>query len=70
MLASLPGRRGWRTAVRRQWGSDATKAVAEYQTAVTELACLTDRMARRAAGPDAAQWRQDLVQAVRLARAG
>ena len=69
LLASLAGRRGWRSAVRRHTGKDAAKAVAAYQAAVTELAFLRARMARGTAGPSARQWHDDLVSALRAARA-
>lgn len=55
LLASLAGRRGWRAEVRRRAGADAARAVAAYQTTVTELAFLRARMARDTAGPNAPQ---------------
>jgi len=69
LLASLAGRRGWRAAVRRQTGSEAAKAVAAYQAAVTELAFLRARMARGTAGASAAQWHHELVTSLISARA-
>ncbi|HEY3261124.1 MAG TPA: PrsW family intramembrane metalloprotease [Pseudonocardiaceae bacterium] len=68
LLASLSGRRGWRAAVRRQAGSAAAKAVAAYQSAVTELAFLRARMARGTAGPAAQQRHDELVDALLAAR--
>ena len=68
LLASLPGRRSWRAAVKRRWGPDAAKAVRAYQTAITELAFLHDRMTRGVVGPEARQWMDDLVAAVYIAR--
>ena len=69
LLASLAGRRGWRSAVRRRAGDEAARAVKDYQDVVTELAFLRDRMARGAVGPDAARWHHELVGAVMAARA-
>jgi RsiW-degrading membrane proteinase PrsW (M82 family) len=40
LLSSLPARRRWRRQARRDSGSAAAKAVAAYQTSVTELAFL------------------------------
>jgi protease PrsW len=68
LLASLSGRIGWRTAVKRHFGPAAARAVRDYQTAVTELAFLNDRMVRGAVGPDARQWLHDLVTAMLVAR--
>ncbi len=69
LLASLAGRRDWRSAVRRQVGDDAADAVRDYQSAVTELAFLRDRMARGAVGADAGRWHHELLRAVMTARA-
>lgn len=69
LLASLPGRRGWRSAVKRQWGPDAAKALSAYHAAVTELAFLNDRLARGASSPDTGQWHTELVDTVRFTRA-
>jgi protease PrsW len=68
LLASLPGRRGWRKAVKARWGSAAAMAVRDYQTAVTELAFFADRQARGAVGRDGPQWEYDLVVALHAAR--
>lgn len=43
LLASLAGRRGWQRKVKQSAGSDAAKAVRDYQIAVTELAFLQHR---------------------------
>ncbi|GAB3296720.1 PrsW family intramembrane metalloprotease [Parasphingorhabdus pacifica] len=43
MLASLAGRSGWQRKVKATAGSDAAKAVRDYQIAVTELAFLQHR---------------------------
>lgn len=48
LLARLSRRKGWRTLVRRRSGPAAAKAVAEYQSAVTELAFMRNRIARGA----------------------
>jgi protease PrsW len=69
LLSSLAGRRGWRRAVRRHAGSEASKAVAAYQATVTELAFLRARMARGVAGPTAVNWHHELVTALVWARA-
>jgi hypothetical protein len=60
LLASLKRRREWRRKVRRKAGPVAAQAVADYQTAVTELA-----FARNSgSGRD-----QELAVAVRTTRA-
>ncbi|GAA5122102.1 PrsW family intramembrane metalloprotease [Pseudonocardia adelaidensis] len=69
LLSSLAGRQGWRAAVRRRSGRRVAKAVAEYQSAVTDLAFLRDRMARGTAGPYGPLWHAEAVEAVRQARA-
>ncbi|MGH4021777.1 MAG: PrsW family intramembrane metalloprotease [Pseudonocardiaceae bacterium] len=69
LLASLAGRRGWRAAVRRQAGDDAARAVRDYQSAVTELAFLRDRMARGTVGQEAGRWHHELLGALMAARA-
>jgi RsiW-degrading membrane proteinase PrsW (M82 family) len=60
LLASLKRRREWRRKVRRKAGPTAAQAVADYQTAVTELAFA------RNSGNDRAH---QLAMAVRSARA-
>lgn len=69
MLASLIGRRGWRASVRSRAGDQAAKAVARYQTAVTELAFIRHRIAHGRAGSDAQQLHDTLVERVRHTRA-
>jgi RsiW-degrading membrane proteinase PrsW (M82 family) len=69
LLGSLAGRNRWRRAVRRRSGKTAAKAVAEYQTAVTELAFLRARMRRGTVGPHARQWHDELLAALVAARA-
>jgi protease PrsW len=69
LLSSLAGRRGWRAAVRRRSGRKVAKAVAEYQAAVTELAFLRHRLARRSVGPAGPAWHAEAVEEVRRARA-
>jgi protease PrsW len=69
LLSAMGGRRRWKAAVRQQSGSKAAAAVARYQTAVTELAFLADRMARGTAGPAAEQWHAELVATMTQARA-
>jgi hypothetical protein len=52
-LASLPGRRAWRTEIRGRFGRPAAHAIAGYQSAVSELAFLRHAMRCGTAGPDA-----------------
>jgi len=68
LLASLAGRRGWRSAVRRRSGASAARAVADYQAAVTELAFLRARIARGAVGVWAPQWHERLLHELFAAR--
>ncbi|HEY2724765.1 MAG TPA: PrsW family intramembrane metalloprotease, partial [Pseudonocardiaceae bacterium] len=68
LLASLAGRRGWRSAVRRRAGDQAADAVHAYQNAVTELAFLRDRMARGTVGREAGRWHQEALAALTEAR--
>ncbi|HEY6423968.1 MAG TPA: PrsW family intramembrane metalloprotease [Pseudonocardiaceae bacterium] len=68
LLASLPGRRRWRSEVRRRAGERAADAVRDYQNAVTELAFLSDRMQRGAVGPEAGQWHHEALAALLAAR--
>jgi RsiW-degrading membrane proteinase PrsW (M82 family) len=68
-LTSLPARRGWRSAVRRQAGDHAARAIAAYQVAATELAFLRHAGQRGSAGPEAEERRDDLLRAMRTARA-
>lgn len=68
LLASLPGRRNWRRAVRRKVGERAAQAVAGYQHAVTELAFLRHRIAQGTAGPDADDRHQALLSTLLAAR--
>jgi RsiW-degrading membrane proteinase PrsW (M82 family) len=69
LLSSLAGRSRWRRAVRRRSGKAAERAVAEYQSAVTELAFLRARMARGTVGPHARQWHDERLAALVRARA-
>lgn len=68
LLASLPGRRNWRRAVRRKVGEDAARAVTGYQQAATELAFLRHRMAQGTAGVDAEVRHEHLLTALLAAR--
>jgi RsiW-degrading membrane proteinase PrsW (M82 family) len=66
LLASLSGRREWRRMARKQSGRVAAKAVAQYQTSVTELAFLH----RGGVHDDAAkQRRQELLAVLKSSRA-
>jgi hypothetical protein len=69
LLSSLAGRRGWRTAVRRRSGKQVAKAVADYQSAITDLAFLRSRMARGAVGDSGQLWHDQALDAVIKARA-
>ncbi len=68
LLASLAGRRGWRSAVRRRAGEQAAEAVRDYQNAVTELAFLSDRVQRGTVGEETGRWHRDTLAAVMAAR--
>jgi protease PrsW len=68
LLASLAGRRGWRSAVRRRAGEQAAEAVRDYQNAVTELAFLSDRMQRGTVGSETERWHRDTLAALMAAR--
>lgn len=68
LLASLPGRRNWRRAVRRKVGDEAARAVSGYQHAVTELAFLRHRMAQGTAGHDADDRHRVLLSTLLAAR--
>lgn len=65
LLTSLAGRRTWRRQARRQSGRAAAKAVAAYQTCVTELAFLK----RHQPSPARAGREEQLLTRLRLARA-
>nr|WP_234995531.1 PrsW family intramembrane metalloprotease [Streptoalloteichus hindustanus] len=69
LLGSLPGRRAWRRAVRRRGGDVAAKAVATYQATATELAFLRHRVSRGTTGVEADQRQEELLAALREARA-
>jgi len=69
LLASLAGRRDWRSAVRRRRGDAAAAAVRDYQTAVTELAFLRHRMARGTVGPEVGRLHHQVLGALMDARA-
>jgi hypothetical protein len=68
LLASLPGRRNWRRAVRRKVGDQAARAVTGYQQAATELAFLRYRIAQGTAGADAEQRHEVLLAGLLAAR--
>ncbi|RZS41212.1 RsiW-degrading membrane proteinase PrsW (M82 family) [Herbihabitans rhizosphaerae] len=69
LLASLKGRRQWRSAVRKESGSAAARAVHGYQSAVTELAFLRHKIARGTTGEEAAVHQRKLVAVVVAHRA-
>jgi RsiW-degrading membrane proteinase PrsW (M82 family) len=68
LLASLAGRRGWRSAVQRRAGDYAADAVHDYQNAVTELAFLRERMARGTVGAEAGRWHHEALASLMAAR--
>ena len=68
LLASLAGRRGWRSAVRRRAGEQAAEAVRDYQNAVTELAFLSHRVQRGTVGEETGRWHRDTLAALMAAR--
>ncbi|MGH3814410.1 MAG: PrsW family intramembrane metalloprotease [Pseudonocardiaceae bacterium] len=68
LLASLAGRRGWRSAVRRRAGEQAADAVRDYQHAVTELAFLSHRVQRGTVGEETGRWHRDTLAALMAAR--
>ncbi|WP_183650981.1 PrsW family intramembrane metalloprotease [Prauserella isguenensis] len=75
LLADLAARRRWRRQARRESGSEAARAVGDYQAAVTELAFLRRRGVttddERARHDDLlAEARQARADAVTLARTG
>ncbi|WP_214367733.1 PrsW family intramembrane metalloprotease [Pseudonocardia sp. H11422] len=65
LLSSLAGRRGWLSTVKRRSG----KAVADYQSAVTELAFLRNRISRGAVRESAHERHDAMLRAVVRARA-
>ena len=69
LLESMAGRRGWLRAVRRRSGPSVASMVAQYQSAITELAILRHRMARGSLGPHANQWHDEMLQDVLERRA-
>ncbi|GAA1942134.1 PrsW family glutamic-type intramembrane protease [Amycolatopsis minnesotensis] len=66
LFASLAGRRKWRQQARKQSGPAAAKAVAAYQSAVTELAFLLRGDVPK---PDSEQRRGELLDTLRASRA-
>jgi RsiW-degrading membrane proteinase PrsW (M82 family) len=68
LLSSLAGRRGWQLAVRRRSGKKVSRAVVEYQAAVTELAFLRSKMARGAAQTTGQFWHEEALASLHRAR--
>nr|WP_218888514.1 PrsW family intramembrane metalloprotease [Saccharopolyspora hordei] len=69
MLATLAGRKGWLRKVRRSAGSEAAKAVRDYQIAVTELAFLQHRAAEgRTTSAARRARREKLIEELKQAR--
>ncbi|NEE00051.1 PrsW family intramembrane metalloprotease [Phytoactinopolyspora halotolerans] len=68
-LASMSGRFRWRRSVQARAGSRAARAVREYQTVVTELAFLSDRISRGMVGHHAPQWYAQVMHELAVARA-
>jgi RsiW-degrading membrane proteinase PrsW (M82 family) len=69
LLSSLPARRRWRRKAAKQFGRRASRAVAEYQLSVTELAFFRRNMAKGVAGERAEERHDELVMAVKNSRA-
>ncbi|MFB9906191.1 PrsW family intramembrane metalloprotease [Allokutzneria oryzae] len=69
LLASMAGRRWWLGRVRQRAGEEAARAVAGYQTAVTELAFLRYRMANGTCGGDSERRHDELLTTLHRARA-
>jgi RsiW-degrading membrane proteinase PrsW (M82 family) len=67
-LATLAHRRAWLREVRRRTGRDAANALRGFQTAVTELAFLRDKVERGVAQPDAYYLHAELVDALARSR--
>jgi RsiW-degrading membrane proteinase PrsW (M82 family) len=68
-LASMRARRRWRRAARARGGRRAHEAVRQYQTAVTELGFLSDRITRGLVGHDAPRWHAEIMHEVATTRA-
>lgn len=69
LLASLPGRRKWQRAVRRQSGRRAAHAVATYQASVTALAFLRHGRTPARARIDPRSRERELLSTLRSSRA-
>jgi RsiW-degrading membrane proteinase PrsW (M82 family) len=69
LLGNLARRRGWRREVKRRSGPHAARAVADYQTAVTELAFLRSRIARGAVRDSAEELLSGRLRELAKARA-
>ena len=69
LLATLAGRKKWQAAVRKRSGRIAARAVGQYQTAVTELAFLSEAEQRGTAGQDRDQRRADILATLQHVRA-
>jgi RsiW-degrading membrane proteinase PrsW (M82 family) len=69
LLGNLAKRRGWRRAVKQRSGPHAARAVADYQTAVTELAFLRARIARGGVWDSAEELEHERLRALAKARA-
>ncbi|NDL59264.1 PrsW family intramembrane metalloprotease [Phytoactinopolyspora sp. XMNu-373] len=67
-LTSMRARRRWRRTAARSGGSKAARAVAEYQTVITELAFLSDRIVRGLVGHDAPRWHAEVMHELADAR--
>jgi RsiW-degrading membrane proteinase PrsW (M82 family) len=68
-LASLTGRRAWRSEVRKKFGHQGARALADYQNAVTELAFLRHGRKAGTAEPNAAAQEVKLIALLAEARA-
>jgi RsiW-degrading membrane proteinase PrsW (M82 family) len=68
-LASIAARRKWVRVVRQRSGTEGSRALQQFQQAVTELAFLRDRVERGLGPPDAYQLHAELVSALATTRA-
>ncbi len=68
-LASISARRRWQRAVRARWGRSGAQALKSFQTTVTELAFLRDRVERGTGPADAYYLHAELVAALARDRA-
>ncbi|WP_129666216.1 PrsW family intramembrane metalloprotease [Phytoactinopolyspora endophytica] len=68
-LTTMSGRHRWRREAQASAGSKVARALRVYQTVVTELAFLSDRIARGMVGHHAPVWHAQIVHELAAARA-